>query len=126
MKTKTKISKQLGRKTSPELSETILLAKKNEAWLKIAAKLSGPRRNRENFNLREISSNSKEGENVVICGKVLSMGELDKKIKIIALNFSESAREKILKSGSKASSILEEIKNNPEAKGIKILGADKK
>ena len=57
---------------------------------------------------------------MVIPGKVLSQGEITKK-KIIALNFSKKAKEKIEKAGGKALSILEEIKLNPEMKGLKIL-----
>jgi len=121
MKTKTKIGKQLKRKTNPLLLETILAAKKNEKWLGVAGILSGPRKNRKNVNLSELNKNYKEGDVVVIPGKILSMGELNKKMKIVALSFSEYAREKILKSGSKVSTILDEIKLNPEAKGVKIL-----
>lgn len=121
MKNKTKIEKQLVKKTNPSLSETILAGKKNEKWLKIAGILSGPRRNRKNINLKYLSDNYKEEDIVVVPGKILSMGELNKKMKIVALNFSKSAEEKILKSSGKTSTILEEIKSNPEAKGIKFL-----
>ena len=68
-----------------------------------------------------ISEETKEGEIIVIPGKVLSDGEITKKLKIIALAFSEKAKEKILKSNSEYSYIIEEIKKNPEAKGIKII-----
>lgn len=117
-KSKTKISKQLEKKTNPELAETILLAKKNSAWLEIAGILSGPRRKRVNLNLNEINSKEK---GVVVPGKVLSQGKIDKKIKIAALNFSEKAREKLLKSGCEIKTILEEIKSNPSAEGLEIL-----
>lgn len=111
------------RKTNSELVETILLAKKNEKWLNIAGVLSGPRKNRKNANLNEINQNVKEGEKILISGKVLSQGNLDKKIKIIASSFSENAKEKIKKAGSESITMLEEIKSNPGAKGIKILGS---
>jgi large subunit ribosomal protein L18e len=121
MKSKNFIEKQLKRKNNPELVQTIILAKKNEAWNEIASILSGSRENRFNPNLDEISEKTKEGENVVVPGKILSQGNIDKKVKIIALSFSERAKEKLLKSGCKISSILEEIKSNPSGKGIKIL-----
>jgi len=44
MKSKTKISKQLERKSNSKLGETILAGKKNEAWMSVAGILSGPRR----------------------------------------------------------------------------------
>ncbi len=121
MKSKTLISKQIKKKTNPELAETILLAKKNEEWLEVAGILASSRRNRKNMNLGEINALAKEGEIVVVPGKVLSEGKIEKKIKIVALNFSKKAEEKILKSKCEISKILEEIKRNPEAKGVKIL-----
>lgn len=121
MKSKTKIAKQLEKKTNKELVETIIAAKKNKAWLEVASVLSGPRRKRVNINLDEIKRQSKDGEKIIVPGKVLSQGELNKKIEIIALGFSERAKEKILKSGSKTLSIFEEIKKNPEANGIRVL-----
>ena len=121
MKTKSKIEKQLQRKTNPQLVETIIACKKNKEWIKIAGILSGSRKKRINPNLEEINRKIKDEKIVVVPGKILSQGELDKKIKIVALDFSEKAKEKIDKSGSEALTILEEIKKNPEAKGVKIL-----
>ena len=122
MKSKTKISKQLERKSNSILADTIIVAKKqNGIWLEVASLLSSPRRKRICINLEEISKNSKTGENLVIPGKVLSQGEIDKKIKIIAFNFSEKAKEKLLSAKCEVISILDEIKSNPSGKGIKIL-----
>ena len=118
MKSKSKIKKQTKKKTSTELVRTILLAKKHNSWVEVAKILSGPRKKRVNKNIDEIK---KEGENIVVPGKVLSQGEVDKKIRIIALSFSEKAKEKLIKAGCEVLSISEEIKKNPEAKGIKIL-----
>ena len=121
MKSKTKIGKQLQRKLNPSIVETILAAKKHENWRKVAGILSGPRRKSIDFNLQDIDRSAKDGESVLVPGKVLSQGEIDKKIKIIAMRFSEKAREKLLKSKTQVSGIAEEIKKNPEAKAIRIL-----
>lgn len=121
MKTKTKIESQLQRKTNKELVETIIAAKKKEKWLEVASVLSSPRRESININLDQIDKLTKEGDTVVVPGKVLSQGEISKKIKIVAFGFSEKAKEKLLKSKVQTSSIMEEIKKNPEAKGIRIL-----
>jgi large subunit ribosomal protein L18e len=120
-KTKTKIRKQLERKINNELIETIISAKKNDKWKEVASFLSGPRKNRINLNIGEINKKAKEGEIIVIPGKVLSHGELNKKMKIVAFAFSERAKEKIEEAKSSAEKILNEIKKNPEAKGIRIL-----
>jgi len=121
MKSKTKIEKQLQRKDSVELVKTIIAAKKNKFWIKIAEILSGPRKNRINLNLNEIDKKVEEEDIVVIPGKVLSQGGVNKKIKIVALNFSDKAKEKLLKSKCEILSIIEEIKKNPAGNGIKIL-----
>jgi len=121
MKTKSKIEKQLQRKTNSKLVETIIACKKNKSWLKVAEILSGPRKNRTNLNLEELNKKVKDEKIVVVPGKILSQGDLDKKIKVVALGFSEKAEEKLKKLGLEIFTILEEIKKNPEAKGIKIL-----
>lgn len=125
MKTKNKIEKQLRKKTNPELVNTIIAAKKQDEWLKIASILSGPRSNRVNLNLNELNKKVKNGEKIIVPGKILSLGEFDKKIKIAALSFSEKAKEKLLKSKSEILTILEEIKKNPKAKDLKILKNEK-
>ena len=58
MKSKTKIEKQMQKKTSSRLVETIIAAKKNKAWNRVAESLSGPRRKRMNLNLNEINIKS--------------------------------------------------------------------
>jgi len=121
MKSKTRIEKQLQRKSNPELVKTIIEAKKKKNWLELAGMLSSPRAKRTNMNLSKINDEAKEGEVVVVAGKVLSQGELDKKIKVVALSFSAMAREKIAKAKSQFSTILEEIKKNPEAKNVRFL-----
>lgn len=117
-KSKTKIGKQIERKTSPSLVETIVLAKKNPKWIQVAEVLTGPRRMRKNFNVGELSKYN--SGTVVVCGKVLSQGEISKKMKIAALGYSESAKEKLLNAGCEIKSIVEEINLNKEAKGVEI------
>ena len=121
MKTLTKIKKQVQKKTNEELVETILAAAKNEKWFDVARFISGPRKKRVSLNLDEIDQISKDGETVLIPGKVLSQGEVRKKIKIIALGFSENAMEKLSKEKKEFATISEEIKKNPDAKGMRII-----
>ncbi|MEN7982512.1 MAG: 50S ribosomal protein L18e [Nanoarchaeota archaeon] len=121
MKSKTLIEKQVKRKNDKELVETIIAAKKNKNWFRVAEILSSPRRKRININLNEIEKNI-DGKNlIVIPGKVLSQGEITKKSKIVAFKFSEKAKEKLIKAGCEVKSIVDEIKNNPSAEGIKII-----
>jgi large subunit ribosomal protein L18e len=118
---KTKISKRIYNKKNPEVVDTIVHAKKNNNWLDVARTLSRSTREYSSINLREIDKDSKEGETIAVLGKVLGTGNLNKKLRICALSFSESAKEKIKNSKSDAISLIEEIKKNPSAKGVKII-----
>ncbi|MEM4605421.1 MAG: 50S ribosomal protein L18e [Candidatus Pacearchaeota archaeon] len=116
---KTKIEKKASKKTNKELAKIINSLKKIN--IEYAHYLSFPKRKRIEKNLDEISKETKENEEVFVPGKVLSSGELNKKIKIIAWKFSEKAIEKIKKSKSEAVLIEEELKRNPQLKGVKLL-----
>jgi len=121
MKSLTKIKKQVRKKTNQELVETILSAAKNEKWMDVARIISGTRRNRLSVNLDKIDKETEDGETIVVPGKILSQGDISKKIKIIALAFSENAKEKLSKGKKEFATIEEEIKKNPDAKGIRIM-----
>jgi large subunit ribosomal protein L18e len=121
MKSKNLIEKQIRIKGNTNLVETIRNAKKHKNWYKVAEILSRPRRDSLEINLNDLDRLTTDGETIVISGKVLSAGEITKKIKIVALKFSEKAKEKILKAKCEMSSINDEIKKNPEAKGVRIL-----
>ena len=119
IKSNTKVEKQIRNKTNPELVETIILAKKNEKWKEVASILAGPRKKRKNANLNDLEKCS--SQNVIVCGKVLSDGEISKKLRVCALSFSQKGKEKLLKAGCELSTILEEINKNKDAKGVLVL-----
>ena len=121
MKSKTKISKQLERKKNPLIVQTIIEAKKNDKWLDVAGMLSGPSKKRITLNLSDVDKIAEEGETIVIPGKILSQGDINKKIKVVLLSCSNKAKEKLMKANCEISSILEEIKKNPKAGGLKII-----
>ncbi len=121
MKSKKTIEKQLKKKGNQELVETIILAKKQEKWKVIAEILSGSCKKRPAINLEKLNKESKEGEKIAIPGKILSEGELNKKIKIIGFAVSKKALEKIKKAQSEFILLKDEIKQNPSASGVKIL-----
>ena len=92
-------------------------------WKRIAYELEKPTRQRRAVNIYKINKCTREGEIALIPGKVLSLGDLNKKITVAAYQFSEEAKEKINKTG-KAITIKELIKTNPNPKGkrIRIIG----
>ena len=120
-KSNRKLKEQISRKTNPILLETLMSAKKNKGWKKIADILSSSTKKQSRLNLFEIDANTSAGDTVLIPGKVLSEGEITKKIKICALSASKNAREKIKHSKTEFLTINEEINKNPKCEGIKIL-----
>ncbi len=108
--------------TNENLRKLIISLKKTKkpALVAVAEKLEKPSRKRAEVNLFKIQKYAKEEETVVVPGKVLSEGNLSKKVTIAAYQFSKKAKEKIEKNGSKAIS-LEELVNMGEVKNLKII-----
>lgn len=121
MKSKTLIDKQMKRKLNPEVVETIIKAKKNEKWVEIAGLLSMPRSKRIEVNLNKIDKESKEGDTILVPGKVLSSGDISKKIRIAAISFSLEAEKKLKNKKCEIVRIKEEIEKNPKMQGVKII-----
>ena len=95
---------------------------KAPAWRAVADILSRPSRRRVAVNLSKINRYADEGDYVVVPGKVLGSGILEKKLTIAALGFSYQALEKIRASGSRALTIDKALEENPEARRVKIIG----
>jgi len=115
-------------KTNPALVSLIHNLKKQanqkdvSIWKDIAVRLEKSSKNWPEVNLNRISKYTGAKETALIPGKVLSDGELTKKVTIAAWAFSDKAQEKISKAGGKSISIEDLMKNNPDGKNIRILG----
>ncbi len=118
---RTHVKDKTKRKTNPILIETIFTARKNKNWFHLAHILSGSTSKFATINLSELDAKTTPGDTVVIPGKVLGSGNLTKKIRICALSASADTMEKLKKTKSEFVSILDEIKKNPKAEGIKII-----
>lgn len=118
---KTKIKFDSKRKTNIVVSQTLALALKNKGWLKVAKIISSSRRKYSSINLSDIDKNTKEGDTIVIVGKVLGAGELTKRIRICSFGCSKQALDKLKKIKAEVVTIEEEIKKNPKGEGLKIL-----
>ncbi|MFH1358637.1 MAG: uL15 family ribosomal protein [archaeon] len=119
MISKTQISKRATRKRNIEIVESINLAKKNNL-LDLAKKLSAPKSQYKSVNLDVLDKF--EDDKVLVIGKVLGSGDINKKISVSAFGFSEQAKEKLKKAGCEIKSIKEEISKNKDLKGVKIIG----
>lgn len=92
-------------------------------WRAISKKLTKPRRLRSEVNLSKISRCSKESDKaVIIPGKVLGSGEIDRPITVAAISVSEGARLKIEAAKGRVISISELVAENPKGTGVRILG----
>ncbi len=115
MISKTKISKRVRKKTNTGLVKTILISKKKN--LEIAQILSSPTRKRVKKNLEDVEKEVKAGERIIVPGKVLGKGKISKKIKIMALNFSAIAEEKLKKAGCEIALLEDELKKDKKLTG---------
>jgi large subunit ribosomal protein L18e len=113
-------------KEIPELRELIVslekASKKNSAplWKDISRRLSGPRRGMARVNVGKIDANTKEGDVVIVPGKVLGSGFLTHGVEVAALGFSMEAERKISSQGS-CMDIKALAEKNPKGTGIIIL-----
>lgn len=116
------------KKTNPMLISLIHNLKKQstekdvQIWKDIALRLERSSKNWPVVNLDKIDKYTNENETALIPGKVLSDGNLTKKISVAAYSFSQKAKEKIKKAGGEVLTIEELMKINPEGKNIRILG----
>lgn len=97
-------------------------ALKSNFWKRVVEEINRPSRQRRMVNVYKIEQNAQNGETVLVPGKVLSMGELKKKVEVAAIGFSAEAKQKILAAKGKILSIHELLQKNPEGKNVRILG----
>jgi len=95
---------------------------KANLWRKVASDLERPTRKRRIVNLSKIDNYTKENETIVVPGKVLGAGNLNHKLTISAYQFSNSAKDKLIKAGAKIIPLNELIRESPKGKRIRIIG----
>ncbi len=119
--------KQIKMKSNNVLAEFIKELKRQahkenaKIWKKVALELEKPASRKRIVNLRKINRLAKEGETIIVPGKVLGDGLLEKRLEIAAYTFSDSAIKKITESKSKAYLLKDFIKTNPKGKKTRII-----
>jgi large subunit ribosomal protein L18e len=116
---KSKIERRLGKKINPYLVETIIKFKKINPI--IAKILATPKKKSIKINLEELDKKCKEGDKIVFPGKILSSGELTKKIKLIAWSASKGAMEKMKRNKIEFSTLYEELKDIKKLNEYRLL-----
>jgi len=122
-----KIRKLMKRKTNPNLikliDDLLKASAMNKApiWKDIAERLAKPKRLYAEVNVSKIQRYAKEGETIIVPGKVLGGGKITKPVTVAALSFSETARKKIIEAGGKCLTIKELLEMNPTGSGVRIM-----
>ena len=101
--------------------KALAIAQKRPLWKRVAVELESPTRRKREVNVFKLDAAAKEGETVIVPGKVLGSGVLSKNITVAALSFSESAKQKIAAKG-KVITIEEAMKQNPQGTKVRIMG----
>ncbi len=123
-----KVERLTKRKTNPNLVKLIELLFKASAenrakiWKDVAERLARPKRLYSEVNVSKIERYAKEGETVLVPGKVLGGGNITKAVTVVALSFSESAKKKIESAGGRCLTIPKLIELNPKGSGVRIMG----
>ncbi len=110
------------------LQQLILRLKKSAAenntplWKRVAQDLERPNRNRRAVNLSRLNRYTKEGELVLVPGKVLGSGTLGHKLTIAAWSFSGQAKEKVQAAKGEALTIDELLSKNPKGNKVRLMG----
>lgn len=99
-------------------------SKKTKApiWSAVKEEIAGPRKNRREVNLGRLARVTKDGQVVVVPGKVLATGALGHKLTLCAFSISEAAAKKVIDAGGKVVSFEDLIKKHPDGKGVQIIG----
>lgn len=94
---------------------------KSKFWFAVGKRLAVPRRERIVVNISRVRQNAVEGETIVVPGKLLGSGTMDKRVTVAAYHFSEIAAEKIKAAGGKLIVIEELLEKDIVGKKLKLV-----
>ncbi|HYC27010.1 MAG TPA: 50S ribosomal protein L18e [Nitrososphaerales archaeon] len=92
-----------------------------DIWRQASVMLSSPKSERVEVSLGRISRVAEGGSTLIVPGKVLGNGVLEKKLEVGAFSFSSAARSKIEAAGGSALSIEQLVKKHPKGSGVKLV-----
>lgn len=102
--------------------KTLAIKENKPLWKRVATELEKPTRQRREVNIYKLESYAKDGETIIVPGKILGNGVLSKKLVVAALAISASAEDKIHSQKGEVLSIEELMKKNPQANKVRIMG----
>ncbi|WP_121821606.1 50S ribosomal protein L18e [Halostella salina] len=113
-------------KTNPRLSSLVAelksVARDADAnvWKDVAARLEKPRRTHAEVNLGRIERYAEEDETVIVPGKVLGSGALQKSVTVAAVDFSSTAETKIEQVGETVQ-LEQAVEQNPDGTNVRVI-----
>ena len=91
-------------------------------WRDVALRLESSRSNWAEPNLSRLSRYASNDDMVLVPGKLLGSGDIEGQHSVAAYSVSAGARTKIEGAGGRVLTIRELTKENPDGKGVRILG----
>jgi large subunit ribosomal protein L18e len=91
-------------------------------WKSIEKKFQSSRSNRSEVNVSKLDNITKEGDIVIVPGKVLGSGIINHKIILSCFSISVAAMKKIIDCGGEVITINELVEQYPDGKGVRIIG----
>lgn len=79
-------------------------------WKRVRGLVAVPARRRASVNLYKLEKHSKQGDNVIVPGKVLSTGSISHGVNIAAIEFSSSALARLKEANCKIVPLKEMLK----------------
>jgi large subunit ribosomal protein L18e len=95
---------------------------KTQVWRRVADDLMVPTRHRHLVNVFKLGLYSKDGDVIVVPGKVLGTGDIGHKVTVAAFGFSKSAVDKIKNAKGSVMTIPELVQKNPKGKDVRVFG----
>jgi len=114
-------------KTNPRLSSLIADLKSEarssgaDVWSTVADRLEKPRSTYAEVNLGRIERYAEEDETVVVPGKVLGSGALQKNVTVAAVDFSSTAETKIQQADGETLKLEQAIEQNPDGSNVRVI-----
>jgi large subunit ribosomal protein L18e len=92
-----------------------------DVWADVADRLEKPRRTHAEVNLSRIERYADEEETVVVPGKVLGSGVLQKGVTVAAVDFSSTAETKIERADGEAVHLEEAADAAPQGTNVRVI-----
>ena len=96
--------------------------KRAPIWKYLENELQNSRSRTSEVNIGKLANVTKEGETIVVPGKILGSGRIDHKLTVCAFSISQKATKKLNDSGGEIVTIADLTKSYPEGKGVRIIG----